>query len=124
VTWGVPAFREAIATKAREFNGIESDPDKHITVCCGATECMMATRLAAVNPCYVMTDIMPFGGTDDVAFSRQLVTEFGIAAVPGSSFYSPRSDGMTKLRFMFAKKDETLHAAGERLLKLRSLRRN
>jgi aminotransferase len=72
---------------------------------------------------YVMTDVSGFGADDDVAFVRKLVQDIGVAAVPGSSFYSPKSLGKTKVRFMFAKKDETLHAAGERLLKLAALRK-
>jgi aminotransferase len=52
-----------------------------------------------------------------------MVQEFGVAGVPGSSFYWPKEDGRTKVRFMWAKKDETLHAAGERLLKMKSLRK-
>ena len=70
---------------------------------------------------YVMCDVTPFGADDDKAFVRRLVQELGVAAVPGSSFYAPRERGRTKVRFMFAKKDQTLHAAGERLLKLKSL---
>src|SRR4051812_35357818 len=51
VTWGSPVLRDAIARKAERFNGIDwVDPDKHVTVCCGATECMMASLLAVVNP--------------------------------------------------------------------------
>ena len=75
---------------------------------------------------YVMTDTgaFDFGTSDDVAFVRRLVEEFGVAGVPGSSFYSPRELGHTKVRFMWAKKDQTLHDAGERLLKLRALRRS
>lgn len=72
---------------------------------------------------YVMTDVSGFGADDDVAFVRKLVQDIGVAAVPGSSFYSPKSLGKNKVRFMFAKKDETLHAAGERLLKLVALRK-
>ena len=45
--------------------------------------------------------------------------ELGVSAVPGSSFYSPRELGRTKVRFMFAKREETLHQAGQRLLTLR-----
>lgn len=67
---------------------------------------------------YVMTDISGFGATDDVSFVRWLVQDIGVAGVPGSSFYSPKSQGSQKVRFMFAKKDETLHAAGDRLLKM------
>lgn len=69
---------------------------------------------------YVMTDITPFGWDNDVEFVRWLVQEIGVAAVPGSSFYAPPDLGRTKVRFMFAKKDETLHQAGERLLKLKT----
>jgi aminotransferase len=72
---------------------------------------------------YVMCDASRLGATHDVEFARRLTQEFGIAGVPGSSFYSPPSLGRSKIRFMWAKKDETLHAAGERLLKLRSLQR-
>ncbi|HEV2356672.1 MAG TPA: aminotransferase class I/II-fold pyridoxal phosphate-dependent enzyme [bacterium] len=50
VTWGAPRLRQAIAEKARWFNGIDADPDRHITVTCGATEAMMATMLATINP--------------------------------------------------------------------------
>src|SRR4030067_360745 len=50
ITWGAPQLRQAIADKARRFNGIECDPNENITVCCGATECMMATMLALINP--------------------------------------------------------------------------
>jgi aminotransferase len=67
---------------------------------------------------YVMADITPFGGDDDHAFVRRLVTEVGVAAVPGSSFHAPAELGRTKIRFMFAKRDETLHEAGRRLMRL------
>ncbi len=50
ITWGAPALRQALAEKVRWFNGIEVDPERHITVTCGATEAMMATLLATVNP--------------------------------------------------------------------------
>src|SRR5262245_18001887 len=71
---------------------------------------------------YVMTDVKGFGATDDSEFVRWLIKEVGVGAVPGSSFYQPRDLGKTKVRFMFAKKDETLHEAGERLLRVRELR--
>jgi aminotransferase len=64
---------------------------------------------------YVMTDVSGFGVTDDVAFARHLVSRIGVAAVPGSSFYREASRGQARLRFCFAKRDETLQAAAERL---------
>ncbi len=50
ITHGSPNFRLAIAEKVRAFNRIECDPDRNITVTCGATEAMIATMLAVINP--------------------------------------------------------------------------
>ena len=50
ITHGSPNFRAAIADKARAYNGIECDPDRNITVTCGATEAMVASLLAVINP--------------------------------------------------------------------------
>ncbi len=69
---------------------------------------------------YVMTDISEFGFPDDVTFARWLVSEGGVAAVPGSSFYSDPTAGSQRLRFHFARKRETLEAAAEKLSSLRS----
>jgi len=69
---------------------------------------------------YVMTDISGFGYADDVAFARHLVSEIGVAAVPGSSFYSDPTAGRQRLRFHFARRRETLEGAAERLSRLRS----
>jgi aspartate/methionine/tyrosine aminotransferase len=68
---------------------------------------------------YVMTDVSGLADLDDVAFVRRMIEAVGVAGVPGSSFYSPKELGRTKVRFMFAKRDETLHEAGRRLLELR-----
>jgi len=69
---------------------------------------------------YVMTDIEPFGFSDDVTFARFLVSEVGVAGVPGSSFFSDPGSGRQRLRFHFARRRETLEAAVERLQHLRS----
>ena len=68
---------------------------------------------------YVMCDISRFDFRDDVAFCRHLVEDIGIAAVPGSSFFSDPADGSHLIRFCFAKKLETLEAAAERFTALR-----
>jgi aminotransferase len=67
---------------------------------------------------YIMTDITAFGFADDVEFARHLVKDIGVAAVPGSSFYSRPSAGRTKLRFCFCKRDETMAEADRRLARL------
>jgi aminotransferase len=69
---------------------------------------------------YIMTDISGFGFSDDVEFTKHLIREVGVACVPGSSFYSVPSLGQQQVRFCFCKKDETLHAAADRLSKLKS----
>ena len=68
---------------------------------------------------YIMTDISGFGFSDDVEFTKHLIREVGVACVPGSSFYSEPSLGRQQVRFCFCKKDETLHAAADRLQKLK-----
>jgi aspartate/methionine/tyrosine aminotransferase len=68
---------------------------------------------------YIMTDIATFGFPDDVAFAKYLVSEIGVAAVPGSSFYHHPGDGRTQLRFTFCKTERTFQAAEERLAKLK-----
>jgi len=50
ITHGSPNFRSAIADKVRSYNGIACDPDLNVTVTCGATEAMVATMLAVINP--------------------------------------------------------------------------
>lgn len=50
VTWGDPALRAAIARKYARWYGMEVDPDRQLTVCCGATETMLATLMAVLNP--------------------------------------------------------------------------
>jgi len=55
---------------------------------------------------------------NDVEFTKWLVKEIGVAAVPVSSFYHQPPEANI-IRFCFAKKEETLSAAGERLKKLR-----
>src|SRR5579871_1427125 len=50
ITWGAPPFRDAIAAKYRRSYGLEVDPQREITVVCGATEGMLASLLAVTNP--------------------------------------------------------------------------
>lgn len=67
---------------------------------------------------YVLVDISEFGAKDDTAFCHWLAKEIGVAAVPGSSFFHEPVNHL--IRFHFAKREETLRAAGERLMKLKS----
>src|ERR1039457_3726168 len=42
ITWGAKPFRDAIAAKYRKWYGLDYDPEREITVCCGSTEGMIA----------------------------------------------------------------------------------
>lgn len=66
---------------------------------------------------YIMTDVTGFNFRDDLEFTRHLIADIGVAAVPGSSFYDGAL-GSQQLRFAFCKRPETLAAAAERLGKL------
>lgn len=50
ITWGTKLFRDAIAAKYLRTYGLEVDPEREITVTCGATEGMAASLLATTNP--------------------------------------------------------------------------
>jgi aspartate/methionine/tyrosine aminotransferase len=50
ITWGAPSLRQAIAEKYRKLYGMAIEPERHVTVCCGSTETMLATLLAVLNP--------------------------------------------------------------------------
>ena len=67
---------------------------------------------------YVMTDISGFGYADDLEFTKYLVSQIGVAAVPGSSFYRNPQDGAKQVRFAFCKREETLDEAANRLRKI------
>lgn len=71
---------------------------------------------------YVMVDISPLGFESDTEAAQKIIKEIGVAGVPGSSFF--REDENRYIRFHFAKRDETLVKAGERLLSLKNLRPN
>ena len=65
---------------------------------------------------YVLVDISEFGFDDDTEFCIWMAKETGVAAVPGSSFYNEPVNHLIRLNF--AKREETLVAAGERLMGL------
>ncbi|HEY7696825.1 MAG TPA: aminotransferase class I/II-fold pyridoxal phosphate-dependent enzyme, partial [Vicinamibacteria bacterium] len=50
ITWGAKKLRDAIAARFRFAYGMEVDPEREVTVTCGATEAMIATMLALVDP--------------------------------------------------------------------------
>ena len=67
---------------------------------------------------YVRVDISEFGYDSDLDFCVDLIKNVGVAAVPGSSFFKEEENRY--IRFHFAKKDETLLAALDRLKDMRT----
>lgn len=78
------------------------------------------SRFKAI-PChgtyFQMVDYSAISHESDVEFSKRLTTEHGVASIPPSVFYHRQVDHKV-LRFCFAKKDETLEKAAERLCKI------
>ena len=68
---------------------------------------------------YVMVDVSALGFDTDTSAAEWLAREVGVAGVPGSSFF--REPEHRFIRFHFAKREETLVAAGERLLRMAKL---
>ncbi|MGN0592977.1 MAG: pyridoxal phosphate-dependent aminotransferase [Ruminococcus sp.] len=66
---------------------------------------------------YILLDISEFGYESDLAFCERLAKDVGVGAVPGSSFFKEPENRY--IRMHFAKKNETLYAALNRLEKLR-----
>jgi len=66
---------------------------------------------------FQMVDYSSISHESDVEFSKRLTIEHGVASIPPSVFYHHRVDHKV-LRFCFAKKDETLEKAAERLCKI------
>ena len=67
---------------------------------------------------YVIADVAKFGFGTDTEFAQYLVTDIGVATVPGSSFYFDPASAPQTVRLCFSKRTETLREADRRLAKL------
>lgn len=65
---GISELREAIANKARHFNGIKADPEKNVTVSCGATGALYATCISLFSPGDEVILFEPFYGYHEYTF--------------------------------------------------------
>jgi len=124
MTVGAPApLQEAGATALRLPDSYYIDLARHYRE--RRDRLMKMLDEAGLNPMlpkgayYIMCDVSSFGYPDDVEFTKFLVKDIGVAAVPGSSFFRNPEAGKDIIRFTFCKKEETLRAAEERLQKLK-----
>jgi aspartate/methionine/tyrosine aminotransferase len=60
ITWGAKPLRDAIAAKYKRHYGLEFDPEREITVVCGATEGMIASLTGVTNPGDELVVFEPF----------------------------------------------------------------
>jgi methionine aminotransferase len=67
---------------------------------------------------FQLMDYSTITGERDADFALRLVADYGVAAIPISPFLQPGADAGPVLRFCFAKRDDTLERAAERLHKV------
>jgi len=122
LTVGAPApLQHAVVTAlnfpVNYYDGLAKEYARSRDVLLGYLDNTGLTYTRPEGAYFVMVDISPFGYASDVEFAHWMTREIGVAPVPGSSFFANGENRYVRLNF--AKKPETLHAAGERLLKLR-----
>jgi len=122
-------FQEAMATamETASRNGyyeqLRRDYTARRDLLAGALAAAGLPTLPIQGSYFLLTDVQGMGFPDDVSFCRYLTAEVGVAAIPPSAFYADPSRAPLLARFCFAKKEETLRAAAERLQRLRTARR-
>ena len=89
----------------------------------GALKAAGLTTLPVQGSYFLLADVQAMGFADDVSFCRYLTAEIGVAAIPPSAFYADPARAPLLARFCFAKRDETLRAAAERLQRLKVSRK-
>ena len=94
--------------------GLERSRDRFST----GLESLGFSVLPSAGTYFVNIDIAPLGETDDAAFCQRLVREQGVAAIPVSAFYA-ENPVKTVVRVCFAKRDDVLDGALERLAGLK-----
>ena len=126
VTVGAPApLQEAVAVGLglgrAYYDTLSTEYRKRRDLLVGALETAGFAPRRPEGAYYVLCDITPFGFDDDTKFAHWLVSEVGVAGVPGSSFYSEPALGKHLIRFTFCKTHDVLESAAERLLRTREL---
>ena len=60
ITWGAKSLRNAVVEKFARTQGVQADPEREITICCGSTEAMMSSMMAIINPGDEVVVLEPF----------------------------------------------------------------
>jgi len=122
-------FQEAMATaletaaRTGYYEKLRSEYGSRRDFLAGALVSAGLPTLPVQGSYFLLADIARTGFPDDVSFCRYLTTEIGVAAIPPSAFYMDPGRAPLLARFCFAKRNETLQAAAERLRRLQTARR-
>ena len=118
-------LQEAVVTGLRfgqeYYDALLETYTKKRKLFCEGLDTLGLTHNVPQGAYYVMLDISEFAYEDDLSFCEDLARLVGVGAVPGSSFFKEPVNQY--IRFHFAKKDETLLAALERLSQIRCLKK-
>jgi aminotransferase len=60
ITWGSKNLRGAVSRHVKDLHGMEVDPEREVTICCGSTEGMISTLMALCNPGDEVIIVEPF----------------------------------------------------------------
>jgi N-succinyldiaminopimelate aminotransferase len=116
---GAP-FQPAIATGLRlgddYFQRFQADLQAKRDLLAGQLAKAGFTVLVPQGTYFITTDIRPLGFEDGIGFCLGLPERAGVVAVPSAVFYQDRRDGLPLVRFCFAKADQLLLDAGQRLI--------
>src|SRR5512132_515107 len=89
ITWGAKSLRDALAKTYAELYGMQVDPETMLTVTCGATEAMVSTLLAIVDPGDEVIVLEPFyenyGPDTDIAGAKPVY----VALRPPKNVFDP-----------------------------------
>ena len=123
LTVGAPAPLQAAGTigfafDADYFNHLAADYQSRYAVLAPVLREVGFKFAEPEGAYFLFTDFSGISKKGDVEFAKWLVTDVGVATVPGSSFYNDKKDGRKFTRFAFCKKFETMKRAAERLAEL------
>jgi aminotransferase len=125
LTVGAPApLQEGVAAglehlQADFYDALAADYRQRRDLLVGGVRAAGFHVVAPAGAYYLMADFSGLSRESDVSFARRLTGEFGVAPVPGSSFYSRPDLGRRFVRFAFCKTTELLHEAVGRLATVR-----
>ena len=89
ITWGSKSLRDALAKTYADLYGMQVDPETMLTVTCGATEAMISTLLAIVDPGDEVIVLEPFyenyGPDADIAGAKPVY----VALRPPDNVFDP-----------------------------------